>query len=200
MRSQFLAVVLAFSPLAAPLALHGATFGGKHVTDPLDPAADGTWNVNDSITINNALGVVVEGGSATIGKNPSGIGAGFTRGGSGEIFVYHGGGALVMSCNGSGCSFPLGFTAGAFDNEIEFSRVWDPLTLATGGCATIDDAGVTGAALGDSCEAAAGIATASGSLTDCKVVAANTVRFQFCNFTGVNQDLASSTWVARISR
>jgi hypothetical protein len=84
--------------------------------------------------------------------------------------------------------------AGKTSDHLEASTTYNAPSIAAGG-STTTTVTVTGAAIGDSANAALGISTA-GLLVSASVTTANTVTVVLANLTGAAVDLASTTlWV-----
>lgn len=76
----------------------------------------------------------------------------------------------------------------------------DLLSVASGACTAEQSETISGAAFGDHCSVEAGTALEAGGFFACKVTAANTVKWQFCNLSGGAIDRASDTYTIRLIR
>ena len=76
----------------------------------------------------------------------------------------------------------------------------DLASVATAACTAQTTETITGAALGDTCLVASGIAAQAGGFYVCNVTAADTVKWQFCNLSGGAIDRASDTYTIKVIR
>lgn len=90
--------------------------------------------------------------------------------------------------------------AGNFALKFQATRTVDIASVANAACSTTYTQAVTGALMGDSCLASAGIALESGTILSCRVTSADTVTFQLCNLSGVAVDRANDTYTFRVIR